>query len=400
MTPRVLMVTGAYPPEPSGGGHACRALLQALGGAIKPIVLTTSTDPALPPRQIVDDVLVHRVLIRSGPARLLDAVQLTRTARELIRDADLVHLHGFSSKAIALRALTRAAGVPMVLTLHTAGHDEPETVRRRGRLAWRAYGAMDRYVAVSPRLAARGREWLPADRLVEIPNGIDLARFAPVDPEQRRLLRRALELPKDALLVLFVGYFSQDKGPQRIFQAWRTIAEAFPRCHILFVGATRPGHGEIDPSLAPSIRDASALLGLSERVHLIERSARIEAYYQTADLFAFPSVREAMPMALLEAMAAGLACVAIRLPQATDALIDHGVSGWLTDTHPDNLVDALRTLLPDAQRRAAMGRAARQTAARYDIAHAARAHLALYDALLSRRGGSTTPPVRAEVRIA
>src|SRR5262245_36831558 len=95
-------------------------------------VLTTATDPSLPPRDKVDGVRVRRVYVNltSAASKLRASWLLFARLVQTLPRVDLVHIHGVSLKNIPVTALAKVFGRPVVLSLHTAGHDEPATVRR------------------------------------------------------------------------------------------------------------------------------------------------------------------------------------------------------------------------------------------------------------------------------
>ena len=66
-----------------------------------------------------------------------------------------------------------------------------------------------------------------------------------------------------------------------------------------------------------------------DRTFFVETTRTIEKYYRAVDMYVLPSIREGLPIALLEAMSSALPCVASRLPGSTDTLIEHDVSGLL-----------------------------------------------------------------------
>ena len=114
---------------------------------------------------------------------------------------------------------------PIVLTLHTAGYDEPEAVERQGSLALWAFMSADRHMSVSPLLVDAYLAFgLPPERIDLVPNGIDTARFAPT--VDRAALRRDLHLPVERPVIAFVGFFSDDKQPQVLFEAWMRLQAA------------------------------------------------------------------------------------------------------------------------------------------------------------------------------
>ena len=380
--PRVLMVTGAYFPELSGGGLQARAVVRALAGRVAFSVLTTSADAGLPARSDEDGVRIRRVFVepRSGASQLRAAVKLAVSFVRAARRFEIVNLHGFSRKAILLVILSRLLGKRFILTLQTGVHDEPAGVRAIGALAYWAYRQADLYISVSPGLSRAYRDaGLPVSRLREISNAVDTERFRPAVQGERDALRRELGLPNDVPLVLFVGFFSRDKRPNLLYDAWAqtTVENA---SQLLFIGATRSGYQEVDPGLAAMIRERASADGVTTRVHFVESSHTIEKYFRAVDLYVLPSVREGFPIALLEAMSSGLPCLATRLRGSTDAIIEDGVDGLLVE--PDDVAEfaaGIRSVLSNRERAARLGAAARASVnARFSIARTAPDWLAAY----------------------
>jgi len=386
---RVLFVTGAYYPEISAAGVQCRAVAAALGDRAICSVVTTAVDPSLVPRTVVDGVTVHRVAVNVGSlwSKASATLQLARVVRQEGRTADVIHIHGFSQKNVPVTILARWLGKPLVLTLHTAGQDEPGAVRRHGSLASWAFRSADLVLSVSPSLGERYREaYRPAKRVMLTPNGIDTRRFHPASDAERLEIRRSFGWTDTRPVVLFVGFFSRDKRPDLLFRAWRRLLPGPQRPRLVYVGATGAGYYEIDGSLAGGIRAEAAASGCGGDVSFAEPTNEVERYFRAADLFVLPSAREAHPLALLEAMACGLPSIATRLPGATDAVIEDGVNGRLVpvDDEPA-LADALRGLLADRGAARAMGVRARETVLeRYDISRTAEKWLAAYHTVLTR----------------
>src|SRR5258705_6687330 len=167
-TPRVLLVTGAYYPEISAAGVVCRAVAAALDGRVRFSVVTTAVDPSLPAVEVVDDVPVYRVPVdvRSRVSKAGAAARLVWRLAERRQAFDLLHLHGCSRKNVAATLVARTLGKSIVLTLHTAGQDEPQIVRRTSHLGYWALTSADRVLSVSPYLSDRYRvAGLPEARL-------------------------------------------------------------------------------------------------------------------------------------------------------------------------------------------------------------------------------------------
>jgi L-malate glycosyltransferase len=386
--PRVLLITGAYFPEISAAGVQCRAVAAALRGRARFSVLTTAVNPALAGVDTVDDVLVRRVSVdvRSRASKAGAMAAFIWRVLQASRACDLIHVHGFSQKNLPASALARLLGKPLVQTLHTAGQDEPQTIRRRGRLAYWAFGSAALVLCVSRDLIARCRAAdLPAARLRLTPNGVDTKRFRPADRDERLALRHELGWPDSQPVVLFVGFFSRDKRPDLLFRAWRRLAADGVSARLVFVGAKGTGYYEIDESLAAAIRAEAAALGRTDDVVFVEPTNEIEKCFRAADVYVLPSVREAHPLALLEAMSCGLPPVATRIPGVTDVIVEDGNNGRLFPPDDEQaLAEVLCGLLADQPAAWLMGARARETVlARYDVDQTARQWLAAYYTVLA-----------------
>ncbi len=366
---RVLLVTGAYYPEISSGGLQCQAIARCLAGQVEFQVLTTAIDPALVAHETIDGVRVARVGIdvKSRRSRMRATVRMLVELFRIVPRVGVVHVHGFSQKNIPVALVAKLFGRPIVSSLHTAGHDEPDAVARQGRLAAWAFSKASLYLSVSPRLVDACRAaGLPTEKVRYVPNGVDLDRFRPATAEERTMLRRSFGLPVDRPMVLFVGFFSREKQPNVLFDAWlRLQRDGTLPSTLVFVGARRSKYFEVDAHLATDMRARAEREGVGDRVVFVDPTHRIEDYYRAADVFALPSSREGLPVSLLEAMASGLPAIASRLPGVTDVMIEDGANGVLVPPgDAAALGAALARLLTDRDRAAAMGAAARARAAR------------------------------------
>jgi glycosyltransferase involved in cell wall biosynthesis len=298
-----LLVTGAYAPEIGSGGLQCQMVARALAGRVRFRVLTTAIDPALPRQSTVDDVPVSRIVVdvTSWRSKVRAADEMVRDLVGLLREADIVHLHGYSSKNVLVTTIAKLLNVPMVMTLHTAGFDEPAAIAEHGRLARWTFDSARLYLCVSPLLADACRAaGVPAARIRYVANGVDVNRFRPAAPTERAAVRRSLGVDPDRPVILFVGFFSRDKQPHVLFDAWlRLQRDPATVSTLVLVGATRSPYFEVDDRLAAEMRLRAAQDGIADRLVFVEPTPRIDEYYRAADVFALPSKREGMPVALL-----------------------------------------------------------------------------------------------------
>lgn len=365
---RILMVTGAYYPEISSGGVQCRNMAQQLRGRAEVQVLTTSVDPSLPRHDAIDGVPVTRIRVdvRSGWSKARAFRRMMIDLWRMVKSCDVVHLHGYSTKNVLVTIVAKILRRPIVMSLHTAGFDEPDAIERQGSLALWAFLSADLYLSVSPGLVDAYRAaGMPVERILLVPNGIDLERFTTVTDEQRRERRRELGIPLDPAVIIFVGFFSADKQPRVLFDAWLRLAARRIESTLVFVGATRSQYFEVDDSIVGGMEREAAEHGLADRLILTGQTHAVANYLQTANVFVLPSRREGLPVALLEAMACGLPCVASRLPGSTDSIITDGDNGLLVPAGDvEALASAVAGVLADGALASRLGAAARATVAR------------------------------------
>jgi glycosyltransferase involved in cell wall biosynthesis len=387
---RVLMVTGAYFPEISSSGVQCRDMARLLAGRVEVHILTTSVAPELPRHDSVDGVPVTRITVdvRSGISKLRATRRMVLDLFRLAAWCDVVHLHGYSTKNVLVTLIAKLFRKPIVMSLHTKGYDEPAVIEGHGSLAYWAFLSADLYLSVSAGLIdsylAAG---LPGDRIIQVPNGIDIDRFAP--SADRDAIRRRLGIPAGRPAIVFVGFFSTDKQPQVLFDAWlRLLTSQRADATLIFVGATRSQYFEVDDSIAGALSREAAARGFSDRLMLTGPTHQVPDYLRAADLFVLPSRREGLPVALLEAMSCGLPCVASRLPGSTDTIIDDGDNGLLVPPGDvEALAAAMAAVLQDAGLAARLGAAARATIARrFASADIANRWLDAYNTLLPQHG--------------
>jgi glycosyltransferase involved in cell wall biosynthesis len=186
-----------------------------------------------------------------------------------------------------------------------------------------------------------------SDRVSVIENGIE-----PVDPTPSGKLRRTLGLGDDALLVGAVGSLTIRKQHRQLLQAMAPLVAEVPDVHLVLMGEG-PLRGELEAE--------SRKLGIGHRVHLPGMLVPAVSYVGDLSLFVLPSSEEGMSNALLEAMMAGVPCVASDIPSNRE-VVTNGEDGVLTDVQdPRAFADAMKAVLTDSRRRRSMGSRARDT---------------------------------------
>ena len=237
--------------------------------------------------------------------------------------------------------------------------------RHRLRLLWHCRSALPhRLVCVSETTRAEMiRNFLLSPRrVVAVPNGIDADKFRP-DPGRRAAARRAWGVPDGAVVLGAVGRLCSVKGYDTAIDLFARLAAMRPERDLRLVLV---GDGEERENLQNLAREA----GAAGRVVFPGFTDRPWEAYCGIDVFLLPSLEEAMPLALLEAMACGCCPVAMAVGGVPEVLVSSGV-GW---TAPPGDREAFLAGMDEAtglgqERRREMGRAARdQVVSRFNAA--------------------------------
>jgi phosphatidylinositol alpha-1,6-mannosyltransferase len=196
---------------------------------------------------------------------------------------------------------------------------------------------------------------------VLVPPGVDTERFVPLSPGERAAARERLGLPVEGRLVVSVSRLVPRKGMDVLIRAAAKLAPARPDLTVAIAGG-----GRDHDRLARLVADSGAPVRLLGRVP----NEELPSLYGCADVFAMLCrnrwaglEQEGFGIVFLEAAATGVAQVAGDSGGAAEAVVD-GVTGEVV-RHPgevEPVVAALARLLDDPQRRARMGRAARERA--------------------------------------
>ena len=308
-------------------------------------------------------------------------------------------MHGYRAPATVLRLrqyiqqngvqivhthLTRAAymgyvagmltGVPVVSTMHTLNRD----------WAYRFLPPRNHwFVAVSQDLMrAMTRRGVRPERVRVVYNGSSM-RAPDGDPRAIAAeVRWELNVPPDAPLLGVFGRVDEFKGHHILVQAGGEIAAAFPDVHFLFVGHAAPAQQR-------RLRDLAARDGLEDRLRFTGVRDDVARLMTATDVVVLTSETEACSMAIIEAMMVGRPVVATRAGGNPELVAD-GETGLLVERTPADVARALRILLSNPERRAAMGEAGRKRALeRFTAARMAEEMERLYEDILARRVSRT-----------
>jgi D-inositol-3-phosphate glycosyltransferase len=296
---------------------------------------------------------------------------------------DVVHSHYWLSGQVGWLARDRWS-VPLIHTAHTLAKVKNAALAEGDRPEpWARVIGEEQVVAEADRLVANTAE--EARQLVEhygadprrtlvVPPGADLERFA---PGNRSAARRAVGVPDDALLLLFVGRIQPLKAPDVVLHAAARLLADEPalrdRLRVHVIGAPS-GSGLAAPH---QLQELAATLGIADVVRFLPPMPpeRLAEHYRAADVAVVPSHNESFGLVALEAQACGTPVVAAAVGGLTTAVRD-GISGLLVDGHrPDDYASAIRSVL---DRRPLLSAGARRHAAHFSWDRTAESLVAAY----------------------
>jgi len=218
---------------------------------------------------------------------------------------DIVHSHVHHYSGYVLR-LARRSGVPVRIAhshLDVTPGDAAANARRRLYLAlarrWiRRHATSGLAASGKAADALFGPAWRSDSRCRLLCCGIDLEPFRS-GPD--RSVRLELQLPSDAFVIGHVGRFDEQKNHRFLLEITRKVVEAEPKTRLLLIG---------DGSLRATIERRAAEMALSKQVMFLGLRPDVPRLLQSAlNVFVMPSVFEGLPLAGIEAQAAGLRCI-------------------------------------------------------------------------------------------
>lgn len=374
-----------------------RELASALARAgVRCDVYTRSWDVNLAPVvEVEPGLVVHHV--PAGPATSVpkEALHgLVPAFTEAVLDrmdgghpADAIHANYWLS-GISGHTIKHELDLPLVSTFHTldrvkAEVDLADDSDHRSQAEAETIGCSDAILASCEdeveqlvRLYAADR-----DRVEIVPPGVEHAYFS---PGQRRQARRAVALPEDGRMLLFVGRIQPLKGLEVAVRALARLTDRVSDAFLVIVG------GPSGPSGGAEVARMHELVGaldMADRVRFVPPQPHelLSTYYRAADVCVVPSRSESFGLVALEAAACGIPVVASAVG-GLPSLVTHGRTGFLVDSRDVSAFsDAIETVLVDPVLAARLGREGAIRARGYTWSIAAARLRRLYGELTARQ---------------
>ena len=187
----------------------------------------------------------------------------------------------------------------------------------------------------------RDRHKVPSSRIHVLPNGIDLEYHKP----------SASDTSRDPFEVVCVASLTEVKNHCGLLSAWRQVVAAFPQARLTVVG---------DGPLRGTLEKQARTENTGQSIRFVGVQRDIRPFLWKGSIFVLPSLREGMPLSLLEAMASGMACIASSVGGVPD-LISDGITGRLVSPgDPSTLGSAIVELLGSPKKAQKLARQAQE----------------------------------------
>jgi glycosyltransferase involved in cell wall biosynthesis len=300
-------------------------------------------------------------------ALLRTIADVRRVIREV--EPEVIHAHNPAAGTIALaaRALAGRRRVPVVTTYHGV---RPTRLRAAGRLL----SGADAVVAVGPSAAEQLRTALPHEHVVEINNAVFVERTRSSSD-----VREELGVDGGVLLAA-VGRLVPEKGQSLLVEAVGELVRRgrFEAGLVLVV----VGYGPLWTELEAQIER----LGLAGHVVLAGGRADAADIIASADVLVHASIREALPLVLLEAMAQQVPVVAVEATGVSDVVQDRATGLLVPERDPVAFADAVEEMLDDDElRERVVAGASELVEQRFPVAAMVERHERLYEGLVAAR---------------
>lgn len=263
--------------------------------------------------------------------------------------------------------------IPSVSTVHTL--DVPSKKRRtywRNLIRWIVLRMFSKRVVAVSEITRQlyVKLGIQKEKLVTLYNGIDLSIFSH-NGSRTTNKKKVLNLPSDCVVLTTVAVLREPKGIQFMLKALPEILKVIPNMVYVIVG---------DGNFRESLEKLSKELGVVDHVMFLGHRTDVSAILAASDMFVFPTLQDALPTVLFEAMAANLPIVASEVGGVPEILQHEKTGVLIPPADPSKLVDACLRLLRDNELSSRISASAcKMVKERFDIKKQIQSLVDLYD---------------------
>lgn len=310
-------------------------------------------------------IVLHPICIHKSPTHIWQNFKALREICNIIRTQDIkaIHCHNPMGGVLA-RIAAFICGKKKIYVIYTAHGFH--FYKDASIINWLFFFPVEYLLAKltdslitinrEDYLRAKGFRTLKGKEIFQIPGvGVDVSKFADV-MESKDAIREELGIPKDAFYMLSVGELNHNKNHEIIIRA---VAEI--KSHNVYYGICGSGYHE------QYLRNLAKELGVEDRIRIYGFRKDIPKMLKGADVFVFPSLREGLGIAAIEAMAAGLPMVTSDC-RGTREYMEEGITGRVCYSGSvTEYKEVIEWMMKHPDERQKMSQASRTKAQKFDI---------------------------------
>ena len=271
--------------------------------------------------------------------------RLHKNLRKFKKHYDVLHFHVLWWGGLLMALWAKAHKIPALYESVLFGADNPSAIHSQtlGGIKVLLLRQFKGILAISHQISADYLDQgFSIDQVHTLLNSVDIDLYHPVESKlNKKEIRKRLDLPEEAVILLFVGSVIRRKGIDVLIQAFVHIVQQNQKLFLNIIGPqNKKENPSIDEDFVENLKQNLQSKGLGERVRfsgLIQDSELLADYFRSSDIFIFPSRQEGMPNVVLEAMASELPVITSDIP-ALEKVIYHLNNGI---TFPVDDVNAL-----------------------------------------------------------
>jgi len=271
---------------------------------------------------------------------------------------DIIHTHLFFANIYG-RIAAKLGGVKSIITTL---HNPDYTYEDNGKWTYKFRKFIDKYtgricndyfVAVSNFVKKDFEKNMGFKNINVIYNCIDLSKFIQKDRVLSNNKRGEFGFKEDDMILLNIGRLHRQKGQLCLIEAFKLVSTHNDMCRLIIIGK-----GNMESELKNKVKES----GLKDKVMFIKDRDDIPDIMNACDIFIFPSMYEGFGIALIEAMASGLAVIASDIETLRE-IIDNNSNGVLIEKENHiKLAEAIFKLIKNDNFRFSLGNTARKMA--------------------------------------
>lgn len=318
---KILLVTGTYFPEISGGNLQSKKLYESLKNIFYLKILTFTRKKKLQTlKRNVMNKTIYRIFVDNK--FLTKFFSVLNNCFYLIKNRkhyNIVHIFGLSNIYLPTILISKLLKKKIIVKFSSYKEDNFLAIFNKSKIIYYLYKLLcDYFICISPAFIK------DCKKLKIDPKKYELVQNFLITKESRsNFITKSSVLKKlknNYINVIFVGHFSKDKRPYFAYKVWKKSFLKNYKTNLIFVGNSTSSNFETDINFKKKIMIDAKKNKLLNNILFVNYTSNIEIFYKYSNILLFPSIREGMPNTLIEALYYGLKCLSNKLPGVTDWL--------------------------------------------------------------------------------